>query len=227
MVPGSPPASPPRSTEIKDESTLDILRSVLAAGKEARAAKSVAEPDAAQRLNRESLARLVDLLRPEAPKLAAAVATLGVTTLISLAFPAAIGQVLDVSLGGAGGGGGALTPAVVSGGLLALFGVQSALIVVRSVLLTVAGERLSASIRRDLFKAFLSQDAAYFDAHRSGDVISRLSSDTVVLQKALTGDVANGLRSAFMAAGSAGMLVYLSPALAALSCALIPPIASA
>jgi ATP-binding cassette subfamily B protein len=199
---------------------------VLAAGKAAAAAKRAAangsDPAAALgKLDGASVGRLFRLLRPEAPRLAGAIATLGVTTGISLVFPWAIGRVLDVALAPAA----AFSPGLISAGLLGLFCVQSSLIVLRSTLLTVAGERLSAGIRRDLLKAVLSQDAAWFDRQRTGDVINRLSSDTAALQNALTTQVTGGLRSLFMAGGSAGMLFYLSPPLAALSLVLIPPVA--
>jgi ABC-type multidrug transport system fused ATPase/permease subunit len=222
LRPISSPAAPPPPPS-KDESSLAILRSVLAAGKAAKEAKrKEADPVAAAgRLDGASVGRLFRLLRPEAPRLVGAIATLGVTTGISLLFPWAIGRVLDVALAPSA----ALSPGVISAGLLGLFCVQSSLIVLRSTLLTVAGERLSAGIRRDLLKAVLSQDAAWFDRQRTGDVINRLSSDTAALQNALTTQVTGGLRSLFMAAGSAGMLFYLSPPLAALSLVLIPPVA--
>jgi ABC-type multidrug transport system fused ATPase/permease subunit len=146
---------------------------------------------------------------------------------VSLAFPAAIGRILDVTITATEGAGDGLTPTAISLGLLALFGVQSALIVLRSALLTVSGERMAAGMRRDLFASILSQEVAWFDSHRTGDVINRLSSDTVVIQKALTNNIANGLRSAAMVVGGTGMLFYLSPSLALLSLSLIPPVAVA
>jgi ABC-type multidrug transport system fused ATPase/permease subunit len=203
-----------------------ILRSVLAAGKQAAAAKKAAagavDPLESASLNATSLSRLMALLRPEAPKLAAAVGTLGVTTGISLIFPLAIGRVLDVAITADAA---ALSPTAISAGLLGLFVVQSALIVTRSALLTIAGERLSAGIRRDLFKGIFSQDLAWFDKSRTGDVINRLSADTSALQSALTTQVAQGLRSLAMVVGGTGMLIHLSPSLAALSLVLIPPVA--
>jgi ABC-type multidrug transport system fused ATPase/permease subunit len=122
---------------------------------------------------------------------------------------------------------GARAPGVIAAGLLGLFLVQSATIVVRGALLNVSGERMAAQMRKDLFKHILAQDMAWFDRHRTGDVITRLSNDTGVIQKALTSNVASGLRSAFMVAGGTGMLFYLSPYLALLSLSLIPPVAIA
>jgi ATP-binding cassette subfamily B protein len=53
-------------------------------------------------------------------------------------------------------------------------------------------------MRKDLFKAIMAQDMGWFDKHRTGDTMTRLSNDTALIQKALTSNVANGLRSGFM-----------------------------
>jgi ATP-binding cassette subfamily B protein len=178
----------------------------------------------AAKLDRVTIRRLLEVARPEAVPLTVAVGTLAVTTGISLIFPYAIGRILDAALLPADSG---LTPTSISLGLLALFAVQSGLIVVRSALLTISGERIAAAMRKDLFRAIMSQEIAWFDAHRTGDVINRLSADTVVVQKSVTNNIAQGLRSLAMAAGGTGMLFYLSPSLAALSLCLIPPVAIA
>ena len=150
------------------------------------------------------------------------VATLLVTTGISLVFPAAIGHILDASLHAPGAG---LAPGAVAGGLLFLFALQSALIFVRGALLAVSGERMAARLRKELFRSVLSQDAAWFDSQRTGDIANRLSADAAVVQKALSTNVANGLRSAAMVVGGVGALFWLSPSLALLSLCLIPPVA--
>jgi ABC-type multidrug transport system fused ATPase/permease subunit len=49
-----------------------------------------------------------------------------------------------------------------------------------------------------MFSRLLDQEIAYFDANRTGDLINRLSSDAVVVQKALTNNVASGLKAVFM-----------------------------
>lgn len=199
-----------------------VLKSVLSLGKQARAekAKLAGDDDAPAKLTQVHLKRLMQLIKPEARPLAVSVATLGATTAISLLFPYAIGQILDVALRPDA----LWSPASISVGLLGLFCVQSAMIVLRSSLLSISGERMSAAIRRDLFRSMLAQETAFFDKARTGDLINRLSADIVVLQKALTANVATGLRSAAMVAGGAVMLTVLSPKLALLSLALIPPV---
>lgn len=217
-----PAVAPVVSTIRPQATTMEILREVLQTGREERKKKKAEkEKDAPAKVDAATLKRLLQFAKPEAGTLAAAVATLGVTTAVSLLFPYAIGQILDVSITPDA----AFTPSSLSLGLLGLFGAQSAMITLRSALLTISGERMASHIRKDVFKALMSQEVAWFDKQRTGDVINRLSSDTVLIQKALTNNIANGLRSSFMVIGGTAMLVYLSPTLAALSLALIPPVA--
>lgn len=55
--------------------------------------------------------------------------------------------------------------------------------------------------------------------------MNRLSADTVILQKALTTNLSNGLRSGFMVVGGVCMVVYIDANLAALSLCMVPPVA--
>ena len=204
------------------ESTWQLMKRVLGKGKKEGGGSATAET-AEAKLDRVSLPRLLALVRPEAVPVGAAVATLLVTTGISLFFPYAIGRILDAALTPDV----YTTPATISVILLGLFAVQSGLIALRSGLLTIAGERIAAHTRRDLFRAIVSQDIAWFDSHRTGDVLTRLTADTGVIQKALTSNVANGLRSGAMAVGGTVMLFVLSPQLALMSLCMIPPVAIA
>lgn len=169
-----------------------------------------------------SVLRLLSLLKPEKGPLAVAVGTLLATTGTSLVLPAAIGHILDISLAPTSG---SYTPTTIALGLFGLFAVQSVFIGVRTGLMAVAGERIATRIRRDMFSSLLDQEIGYFDANRTGDLINRLTSDTVLVQKSLTGNISSALRSTFMAVGGSAMLVYMSPELALLSLAVIPPVA--
>lgn len=62
----------------------------------------------------------------------------------------------------------------------------------RSYLFAYAGEQLVARIRRRLFKSMLLQEVEFFDTCRTGELISRLSSDTVILKDSVTSDIAMG-----------------------------------
>jgi ABC-type multidrug transport system fused ATPase/permease subunit len=56
------------------------------------------------------------------------------------------------------------------------------------------GQRVVARLRVDLFRALTIQETAFFDKQRTGDLISRLASDTQVIQDAATVNVSMLLR---------------------------------
>lgn len=55
-----------------------------------------------------------------------------------------------------------------------------------TVLTGVAGERVVARLRTRLYAHLLTQDMTFFDAHKSGELVSRLGSDTLLVQQATT-----------------------------------------
>ena len=211
------------TSSVSSSNVMSLIRSVLQAGKNERDKKKKLDTYSDTKLNQTTLKRLLEFARPEAKTLGAAVATVGITTGISLFFPYAIGQILDVAIAPAN----AFSSTTISLGLLGLFIVQSGMITLRSALLNIAGERMAAHIRKDVLKNILAQDIGWFDSQRTGDIITRLSSDTVVIQKAVTSNIASALRSGSMVIGGTIMLFYLSPTLALLSLGLIPPVAIA
>ncbi|RYG40946.1 hypothetical protein EON68_03640, partial [archaeon] len=206
-------------------SLADTIRAVLKLGKAVKAAAKQSKEGSVQDSVevKVSLRDLLPFIKPEARPLGVSVATLGVTTAVSLLFPYAIGRILDIAISPDP----VMSTATLSIGLLGLFTLQSAMITLRSALQAISGERIAASIRKSLFSAIMAQPIAWFDAQRTGDILNRLSADATLIQKALAGNVAQGLRSASMALGSAAMLFSLSPSLAALSLVLIPPVALA
>ncbi|KAI2503529.1 hypothetical protein MHU86_10911 [Fragilaria crotonensis] len=57
---------------------------------------------------------------------------------------------------------------------------------VRSCIMMAAGERIVARLRNNLYSSLLSQDIAFFDGTKTGELVSRLSSDTALLQRAIS-----------------------------------------
>ena len=165
-------------------------------------------------------ALLFELARPHAPLVAGGMGLGVLATGISLVFPMALGQVLDTCLSADT----AWTPLEASAALLGLFSAQAVLMVGRSQLLTIAGERISCDIRARTFSNVARQDVEFFDTNNTGELLNRLSADASLLQKVLTTQAAQGLRGAMMVVGSAGCLVWTSPWLAMLSMGTFPPV---
>ncbi len=165
--------------------------------------------------------RLLTLARPEWPMLIVATFSLLVASLMNLAYPQVIQMMIDAVREK-----GDLSSLNQTGVLLVImFVVQSLFVALRAGLFTIAGERVVARLRGDLFSAFLRQDVAFFDSSRTGELTNRLASDTTVLQNAVTVNVSMALRFALGAVGGVAAMAWTSPRLTLLSMAVVPVVA--
>lgn len=165
--------------------------------------------------------RLLKLARPELLPLAAGTLFLLISSGATLAYPRAIGDLVDQALT-------ARDRYVVDRLamlMLAVFTVQGIAMALRIYLFTNAGERVVSRLRKDLFRALLSQEVGFFDSRRTGELTSRLSSDTTVLQTTVTANVSMMLRYVVTALGGVGLLLYTSVQLTLVMLAVIPPVA--
>ena len=153
----------------------------------------------------DSLRRVGRLARPEASLIAKSVATLGITSSITLLIPSACGQVIDICINDPTG----FSPYYAAGGLLSLTAIAGGGVVLRSRWLAIAGNRIVARMRRQLFNATLSQDIAFFDRVPTGDLVTRLAADTQMIQRAATVQVVAAMRSLIMGAGGTACLMYV------------------
>lgn len=97
---------------------------------------------------------------------------------------------------------------------LALFGVGAALGVFsasRYFVVTWLGERITADIKRAVYAHVLRQSPEFFETTQSGEVLSRLTADTTLIQTVVGTSVSMGLRNAIMAAGALIMLIVTNP----------------
>ena len=94
--------------------------------------------------------------------------------------------------------------------LVALFAFQSLCFYFRHLFFHSAGYRVVSEVRNKLYAAMLSQDSSFFDQSRVGDLLSRLSSDTQLLQRAVTINVSVALRYALQVVGGIALMLYLS-----------------
>jgi ATP-binding cassette subfamily B protein len=98
-------------------------------------------------------------------------------------------------------------------GYLFLLGVIVAFAVAtytRYLLVSWVGERVVADIRRDIFAKVLSMHTAYFEATRTGDLLSRITTDTTLLQTVVGSSVSVFLRNTLLFIGGFSMLVITS-----------------
>jgi putative ABC transport system ATP-binding protein len=169
--------------------------------------------------------RLIKIARPEAGPMGIAVGLLLVSSSITMAIPFSIGKILDVAT--SAGGDNAifgLSPSTFYlslGGILVLGASAN---YGRIIILRIVGERLINRLRARLFRRTVIQDAEFFDANRVGDLLSRLSSDTVIVGKSITQNLSDGLRSLVSGGAGACLMAYTSVKLTGILSLAFPPI---
>lgn len=165
------------------------------------------------------------LARPELRTLILATIALLVSTGLSLLYPQAIRIIMNAVSGSAPAGsrGGNLRLINQAAlGLLAVFAVQGLFSSLRFYLFTVAGERVVARLRRDLYSSLLRQEIAFFDEQRTGELTQRLAADTTVLQSATTSNVSMLLRYGMTVIGGIAILFYTSWRLTLVMLSVVP-----
>lgn len=80
----------------------------------------------------------------------------------------------------------------------------------RYLLVSTVGERVVADIRRDVFAKVISMHTAFFESSRSGDLISRITTDTTLLQTVVGSSVSLFLRNMLLFLGGFTMLLITS-----------------
>eukprot|EP00118_Oscarella_pearsei_P003549 m.14741 g.14741 ORF g.14741 m.14741 type:complete len:774 (+) comp25958_c0_seq1:25-2346(+) len=94
----------------------------------------------------------------------------------------------------------------------------------RSYLFQLTGEAMVARLRKKLFESIVSQEVAFFDENRTGDLTSRLSSDTQVIQNTVTSNISMLLRYLLQIIVSLGLMFYLSWSLTLVLLSVVPAV---
>jgi ATP-binding cassette subfamily B protein len=108
---------------------------------------------------------------------------------------------------------------------LGMFGVVALLAVAtfsRFYLISWLGERIGGDLRRDVFERVISLSPAFLETARTGDILTRLTSDISVLQALIGSAISVWLRNAMLFIGAFGLLIATSPKLTALILLVIP-----
>lgn len=71
----------------------------------------------------------------------------------------------------------------------------------------ILGQRIVKRLRHKLFSSIMVQETAFFDRNKTGELINRLSADTVLVGKAVTDNVSDGLRATAQAIAGVSMMV--------------------
>lgn len=158
-----------------------------------------------------SLRGLLPFLRPYKAQIALAVLFLVLAAAATLLFPVALRHLVDSGLVSQDPGEQAMG---LRGHFLALFGVAVALglfSAARFYVVSWLGERVSADLRNAVYSHVLRQSPEFFETTQTGEVLSRLTTDTTLVQTVVGSSLSMGLRNAVMGLGALGMLVWSHP----------------
>ena len=170
---------------------------------------------------RTDLERIGALARPELKALGLGTAALTIASAMTLSYPLAVQKIVD---GIDQGGGRELVDRYVLL-LLGLFAIGAVMGALRAYIFTAAGERVVARLREQLYRAITSQEIAFFDERRTGELTNRLAADTTVLQNTVTVNVSMLLRFLVTGIGAIGFLFYTSWKLTLVALAIVPVVA--
>ncbi len=168
-------------------------------------------PDAAPKGQPRSLSGLLPFLRPYRGRIVLAGLFLVLAAGATLLFPLALRSLIDGGLAGLDRGDAVMS---LRQHFLALFGVAVALGVfsaARYYTVSWLGERVTADLRNAVYAHVVRQSPEFFETTQTGEVLSRLTTDTTLVQTVVGSSLSMGLRNAVMGVGALVMLVWTNP----------------
>ena len=163
---------------------------------------STTESDASSKSSLATLKGLTPFLRPYRRQFLLAGVALLFAAAATLAIPAAFKQMIDMGFGAAPGAAiDASRLEHINATFLALFGVAAVLAIAtaaRFYMVSWLGERVTADIRSAVYGHVVRQSPEFFETTRSGEVLSRLTTDTTLIQAVVGTSISLALRNTLL-----------------------------
>jgi subfamily B ATP-binding cassette protein MsbA len=171
--------------------------------------------------------RLLGYTRPYRVQLGLAIVSTLIGSLMGLAFPRVVGQLVDAvfaPLGtqatGASGDTSGLDHAVVL--LIGVAVLQALFTALQTYLLAVVGEGVVADVRRAVYSHLLGLPVRFFESRKTGEITSRLTADAAMVQSSVSSSLAQLLSTSLTLLGGLALLVATSWKLSLVMLAVIP-----
>ena len=158
-----------------------------------------------------SLGGLLPFMRPYRLQIGLAALFLVLAAVATLLFPVALRGLIDSGLVAGDRSAQAMG---LRGHFLELFAVAVALglfSAARFYLVSWLGERITADLRNAVYSHVLRQSPQFFETTQTGEVLSRLTTDTTLVQTVVGSSLSMGLRNGVMGMGALIMLVWTNP----------------
>ena len=163
------------------------------------------------------LRALLPYFSPYKPLVILAFIALTITASVSLVLPVAARRVID----GFAMGDVALLNQYFLGAVIvaAIFALGTGL---RYYVVTRLGERVIADIRKAIFERMIGMSPAYFEKLMTGEVLSRITTDTTLILSVIGSSASWLLRNILMMSGGLAMMFWTSPKLTGLVLLIVP-----
>jgi ATP-binding cassette subfamily B protein len=161
--------------------------------------------------NVRSLGGLAPFLRPYRARILWAGVFLVMAAVSTLVFPVALKSLIDQGIVAADPGQRVMA---LREHFFALFAVGAALglfSALRFYMVTWIGERVTADLRNAVYAHVVRQSPEFFESTQTGEVLSRLTTDTTLVQTVVGSSLSMGLRNAVMSIGAMTMLIVTNP----------------
>ncbi|MDW7695309.1 ABC transporter transmembrane domain-containing protein [Flammeovirgaceae bacterium SG7u.111] len=184
--------------------------------------KRSSEGEEKKKLDKKGLKKLIGIYRyvlPYKPPFIAGLISLLFSSTVLLSFPFFTGKLVDA----------ATREAYVSWSidqiallLLGILVLQSIFSFLKVFFFAQVSERAMADIRKDLYKKFITLPLAFYDKHRSGALMSRITSDVTLLQDTFSVTLAEFVRQTSILLIGTTILFFVTPKLTFFMLAIIP-----
>ena len=167
-----------------------------------------------------SLKQLYPYLRPYRGLILIALISLIFTSGAVLGMGAALRYLVDYGIS-------AGNPALLDQGYLFMLGVVGVLALAsfaRFYFVSSIGERLVADIREDVFTKVIHMHMAFFETTRTGELLSRMTADTTLLQSVFTGTFSVAIRNGLLILGGTTLLLITSGKLTGMVFLMLPAV---
>ena len=172
-----------------------------------------------------ALRGLLPFLAPYRRQFVVAGIALVVAACATLAIPYAFKQMIDLGFGAAAGAiGQHQSIGHIDATFLALFGVATVLALAtaaRFYMVSWLGERVTADIRAAVYRHVVNQSPEFFETTQTGEVLSRITTDTTLIQSVVGTSISLALRNTLLFAGGLVMLFVTSVKLSSIILALL------
>lgn len=169
--------------------------------------------------NISALRALYPFLRPYWKLMLGAVLALVATAMISLTLPLAVRRVVD-NFGTEDG-------AILDQYFLAALGIAGLLALgtgLRYALVTRLGERVVADIRKAVFSCVIGMSPSFYENTMTGEVLSRITTDTTLIQSVVGSSISIALRNVLIFAGGLALMLLTSAKLTSLVLLIVPAV---